>query len=87
MTKINTEEVLCRKLMDTPSFPYIIGTSMDNDLTSLSWLQNTACLLPAISAVPDGVSNAAAAFALSTSRTRERFCCCCDNLQRFRYLQ
>ena len=52
---------------DTPSsFPYTIGSSMDNDLTSLSWLQNAACLLPAISAVPD------AALALSASATRDK---------------
>ena len=51
-----------------PSFPSsgILGSSMDNDLTSLSWLQNAACLLPAISAVPD------AALALSASATRDR---------------
>ena len=50
-----------------PSFPSsILGSSMDNDLTSLSWLQNAACLLPAISAVPD------AALALSASATRDK---------------
>ena len=65
---------------DSHSFPSAIGSSMDNDLTSLSWLQNAACLLPAISAVPDGAPNAAAAFALSTSRIRERFDWCCDSM-------
>ena len=56
-----------------PSFPSsILGSSMDNDLTSLSWLQNAACLLPAISAVPD------AALALSASTTRDRLDCGCD---------
>ena len=60
------------------SIPSIIGSSMDNDLTSLSWLQNAACLLPAISAVPDGGGHdVAAALALSTSSYRERFECRC----------
>ena len=54
------------------SFPSgILGSSMDNDLTSLSWLQNAACLLPAISAVPD------AALALSASATRDKLHCGC----------